>query len=118
MWAIAGCRMQGSTTKTDRRKIVRPTEFQFCLEIPGTRTRIFIPPPGTRPGFPRTILCLVTGAEFAQREFFEGALPVALAGSFAAELAIEVRLSTDHEYDAYHLHPHREADRVKFANRP
>jgi hypothetical protein len=85
--------MQGSTIKTDRRKIVRPTDFQFCLEIPGPRTRIFTPPPGTRPGFPHTILCLVTGAEFAQREFFEGALPVALAGSFAAELAIEQRLA-------------------------
>jgi hypothetical protein len=30
-------RMQGSTIKTDRRKIVRPTDFQFCLEIPGPR---------------------------------------------------------------------------------
>jgi hypothetical protein len=68
-------RMQGSTIKTDRRKIVRPTDFQFCLEIPGPRTRIFtLPTSRHAAGFPHTILCLVTGAEFAQREFFEGAL--------------------------------------------
>jgi hypothetical protein len=94
-----------------------PHQFPILSRNSRPEARIFTPPPGTRPG-PRTILCLVTGTEFAQRDFFEGALPVALAGSFAAELAIKQRLSTAHEYDACCLHPHREAARVKFANRP
>jgi hypothetical protein len=42
----------------------------------------------------------------------------AVAGSFAAELAIEQRLGTDGEDDPHHLQPHREAERVKFASRP
>ena len=33
-----------------------------------------------------------------------------LAGSFAAELAIEQRLGADHEDDAHYLHAHREAE--------
>jgi hypothetical protein len=38
-----------------------------------------------------------------------------LAGSFAAELAIEQRLGTDHEDDAHYLHAHREAERSSSA---
>jgi len=44
--------------------------------------------PWTPGFFPVPILCLVT--EFAPREFFEDALPVALAGGFAAEPSVAV----------------------------
>src|SRR6516164_9479212 len=50
----------------------------------------------TTPIFPVPILGLVTGTEFEPREFFDDALPVALAGSFVAEAAVEESLYADH----------------------
>ena len=74
--------------------------------------------PGATPWVsPYQVLCVVGSPEIS-RHLGKNTLSFAPAGSFAAERAIEQRLSTDHEYDAYHLHPHREAHRVKFANRP
>jgi len=84
-----------------------------------TRRAVFLAEmePGT-PIFPVPILGLVTGTEFEPREFFDNALPVALAGSLAAEPAVEAGLHANREDGARHLHAHREAERVKFANRP
>jgi hypothetical protein len=45
--------------------------------------------------FPRTVLCLVSGTEFAQREFFDKALSLALAGSFAPDFGGDHRYHTD-----------------------
>ena len=79
--------------------------------------RNFSRPPTRGPVFPVPILCLVT--EFAPREFFEDALPVALAGGFAAEPSVEVRLDADREDDTRRLDAkNREVDLVKFVNRP
>ena len=64
---------------------------QFPRPFPNFRT----PSPGT-PIFPVPILGLVTGTEFEPREFFDDALPVALAGSFVAEAAVEESLYADH----------------------
>jgi hypothetical protein len=112
-------RTQGSTIKTDRRKIVRPTDFQFCLEI--HRPEPIILAPGPLPGgfFPYAIFGrLWPLATQVTRHLCENALPFAIAGSLAPELAIEVRLGTDHEDDARHLHPHMQPVRVELVDRP
>ena len=74
------------------------------------------PSPGT-PIFPVPILGLVTGTEFEPREFFDNALPVALAVSLAAKPAIEEGLHADRENDARRLHAHREANWVELSDR-
>ena len=51
-------------------------------------------------------------------EFVERRGPVALAGKFAVETAIEHRFDADGQQDAYHLHLHREAQRVELIPRP
>src|SRR6516162_4343252 len=79
--------------------------------------RIFSRPLPPDTGFPRTILCSVAGTEFATREFFDNALPVALAGSFAAKPAVEEGLHADRENDTRRLHAHREASRVELRDR-
>ena len=79
--------------------------------------RIFSRPLPPDTGFPRTILCSVAGTEFATREFFDNALPVALAVSLAAKPAIEEGLHADRENDARRLHAHREANWVELSER-
>jgi len=51
-------------------------------------------------------------------EFFEDTLPLALAGGFTAELAVEQRLNANRQEDAHHLHLKRLAERVKLSDRP
>ena len=46
----------------------------------------------------------------------ENALPVVLAGSFAAEPAVEELFQADCEDDTRHLYPHREAERVELSD--
>ena len=77
----------------------------------------FLVTPGAWPLFPRTILYPAADTEFAPREFFEDALPVPLAGSFATERSVEHGLDADFQKNAYHLHLIREAERVEFSDR-
>jgi hypothetical protein len=74
-------------------------------------------PIDARPGFsPYQVLCLV-GIPEIPRHLCESTLPVALAGSPAPELPIEVRLGAAHDDDAPHLHPQREGQLVESGHR-
>ena len=83
-----------------------------------------------RPRFPRTrvhvrtLHCCMRLREAAAlcselvMEFVERRGPVALAGKFAVETAIEHRLDADRQQDAHYLHLHRAAQRVEPGPRP
>ena len=76
----------------------------------------FSPPLPTRPGVsPYQFPSLLTGAPC---QLLDEALPVAIAGGFAAEAAVEKRLHADHECDAPHLHLYRDLNQIDFGDRP
>ena len=86
------------------------------VTVNGDRPREGRSPRGTR------YTCLPLGGARAGLVVGEIVPRTALLAVILADRAhwrsIEQRLGADHGDDAYRLHPHREAERIKFANRP